>query len=528
MKKLTVAVFALILIVALSPAVFAEGNPFADVPAGHWAYDAVAQLAADGIVSCYPDGMFKGAQPATRYEVASVVARALAKVDEDKASKADLETLKKLTLEFRDELAALGVRVDDLDKRTAALEENLGGWKLGGQLIFDANFTGEGWYNSNGDKTEFDKNLFLLDLMKFIDRDTFFMARFRSGFMDNGDGRGDISNINVNLAFLQTKLPHNIDFRVGRWFEDFELWNGLYWAQYEMNSLFGSYRMDGFRLHKNWGAFDATAIVARNSRYDNMMLTILGGGNYIPTDTEYGDYMHYVLNLQWQPNEKFKLGGVGYIWNADCGNADIYDLGFSLYSLYADLALTPLINLKGIYYWQRLDDGFENLSAIPLSAMKGVDDTSPNAWKLVLDVKQELLKFTSLWFEYSQIDNSFTLSNQQHVMNWTEREYTPSITDNRPYGWDGSTKIWMVGAEQRWNKKWTTFEKYEKADYGQDWADDAENFTLCVTYQYTPALAFQLVYDYIDYGDGVNDPLSTRSYRSGSDHILKLRTSVSF
>ena len=30
------------------------------------------------------------------------------------------------------------------------------------------------------------------------------------------------------------------------------------------------------------------------------------------------------------------------------------------------------------------------------------------------------------------------------------------------------------------------------------------------------------------YGDGVNDPLSTRSYRSGSDHILKLRTSVSF
>ena len=39
-----------------------------------------------------------------------------------------------------------------------------------------------------------------------------------------------------------------------------------------MNSLFGSYRMDGFRLHKNWGAFDATAIVARNSRYDNMQI----------------------------------------------------------------------------------------------------------------------------------------------------------------------------------------------------------------------------------------------------------------
>lgn len=527
MKKLSAAILVFILAVVLVPAALAASSPFADLPAGHWAYDAVAQLAADGIVSGYPDGMFKGAQPATRYEVASVVARALAKVDADKASQADLETLKKLTLEFRDELAVLGVRVDGLYKRTAALEENLGGWKLGGQFIFDANFTGEGWYNSNGADNEFDKNLFLLDLMKFIDRNTFFMGRFRSGFMDDGNGRGD-SYMKMTLAFVETKLPHDVDLRVGRWFEDFELWNGLYWANYEMNSLFGSYRMDGFRLHKNWGQFDATAIAARNSRYDNMMLTILGGGNYIPTDTEYGDYMHYVLNLQWQPNAKFKLGGVGYIWNADGGNADRYDLGLSLYGLYADAALTPSVSLKGIYYWQQLDDGFKNLASVPLSKMKGVDDSSPNAWKLVLDVKQELLKFTSLWLEYSQIDNSFTLSNQQHVMNWTEREYTPSITDNRPYGWDGTTKVWMVGAEQRWNGKWTTFEKYEKADYGQDWADDAENFTLGVTYQYTPALAFQLVYDYIDYGDGVSDPLSTRSYRSGSDHVLKFRTSVNF
>ena len=73
MKKF-LAVLAVVAIVAFAAPAFAA-NPFMDVPAGHWSYDAVAQLASKGIVSGYPDGAFKGGQPATRYEVASVVAR---------------------------------------------------------------------------------------------------------------------------------------------------------------------------------------------------------------------------------------------------------------------------------------------------------------------------------------------------------------------------------------------------------------------------------------------------------------------
>ena len=70
MKKF-LAVFAVIALVAFAAPAFAA-NPFMDVPAGHWAYDAVAQLEASGVISGYHDGAFKGAQPATRYEVASV------------------------------------------------------------------------------------------------------------------------------------------------------------------------------------------------------------------------------------------------------------------------------------------------------------------------------------------------------------------------------------------------------------------------------------------------------------------------
>ncbi len=61
---------AVLALVSVSAPAFAA-NPFMDVPSGHWAYDAIGQLAASGVLSGYPDGTYKGNQPATRYEMAS-------------------------------------------------------------------------------------------------------------------------------------------------------------------------------------------------------------------------------------------------------------------------------------------------------------------------------------------------------------------------------------------------------------------------------------------------------------------------
>ena len=58
---------------------FAAANPFSDMPAGHWAYDAVTQLAADGIVKGYGDSTYLGNRNITRYEMAMMVARVYAK-----------------------------------------------------------------------------------------------------------------------------------------------------------------------------------------------------------------------------------------------------------------------------------------------------------------------------------------------------------------------------------------------------------------------------------------------------------------
>ena len=139
MKKLA-ALLAIVSVAVLAAPALSATNPFMDVPMNHWAYDAIGQLAAHGILSGYPDGLYKGRQATTRYEMASALARALAVVDMTKASKQDVEMLKRLVVEFKDELEALGVRVDELDKRVAVLEDRLGGWHIHGTLVFDVRY----------------------------------------------------------------------------------------------------------------------------------------------------------------------------------------------------------------------------------------------------------------------------------------------------------------------------------------------------------------------------------------------------
>lgn len=117
MKKTLVSALTTALVVGAASTTFAAANPFADVPADHWAYDAVAQLVQDGVVNGYgADGTFKGDQNMSRYEMAQIVAKAMAKSDAaDNNNKALIE---KLSAEFSDELANLGVRVANLEAKT--------------------------------------------------------------------------------------------------------------------------------------------------------------------------------------------------------------------------------------------------------------------------------------------------------------------------------------------------------------------------------------------------------------------------
>lgn len=94
-------------------------NPFADVDTSSWAYQAVCQLSDQGVVDGYPDGTFKGDKNVSRYELAQIIARLMAK--EESLNDSQKAAVRKLSAEYAGELQSLGVRVKELEKKTGNL-----------------------------------------------------------------------------------------------------------------------------------------------------------------------------------------------------------------------------------------------------------------------------------------------------------------------------------------------------------------------------------------------------------------------
>ncbi|MDD6119680.1 MAG: S-layer homology domain-containing protein [Selenomonadaceae bacterium] len=114
-KKLALAVLSAF-VFSSSTAFAASGDQlFKDVPSDHWAYQAVTQLAKDGILTGYGDESFQGDKTITRYEMAQIVANARTHLPQ--ASAPDQKIIDDLSNEFRDDLDALGVRVTRLEKK---------------------------------------------------------------------------------------------------------------------------------------------------------------------------------------------------------------------------------------------------------------------------------------------------------------------------------------------------------------------------------------------------------------------------
>ena len=172
MKKSLVLAMAMALGVTASAY---AANPFSDVPAGHWAYDAVNKLAAEGVVDGYPDGTYGGDKLMTRYEMAQIVAKAMAKG----------ANVDKLAAEFADELDSLGVRVANLEKKT----DNV---KITGQIRAS--------YRS-GDNSAHESYLRTrLFLNGAINEDWTYTGRFQNRqYFDNESGDDDLE---LNWAYV--------------------------------------------------------------------------------------------------------------------------------------------------------------------------------------------------------------------------------------------------------------------------------------------------------------------------------------
>ena len=121
-------------------------NQLRDVSPTDWAYEALRSLVDRyGCISGFPNQTYRGSQPLSRYEFAAglnsclnQIERLIASSETETVSPEDLATVNRLSQEFEAELASMVGRVDELESRTAVLEDNQFSTttKLGGEASF--------------------------------------------------------------------------------------------------------------------------------------------------------------------------------------------------------------------------------------------------------------------------------------------------------------------------------------------------------------------------------------------------------
>ena len=193
MKK----ILALAAVAALTAGVSAyAANPFSDVTADDWAYQAVSDLSAQGVVEGYPDGTFKGERNMTRYELAQIVARLMAK--EDQLNAEQQATLDKLAGEYADELANLGVRVSNLEKKVGNLY-----WSGDARMR----------YQDKGNNADAWNGRIRLNVKGQVNESTYVQGRFLNemDFKGNGDSSTSMDQLYVNHNFSK-----EVAVRLGR------------------------------------------------------------------------------------------------------------------------------------------------------------------------------------------------------------------------------------------------------------------------------------------------------------------------
>ncbi|MDM8111835.1 S-layer homology domain-containing protein [Phascolarctobacterium faecium] len=334
MKKSLVLAMAMALGVTASAY---AANPFSDVPAGHWAYDAVNKLAAEGVVDGYPDGTYGGDKLMTRYEMAQIVAKAMAKG----------ANVDKLAAEFADELDSLGVRVANLEKKA----DNV---KITGQIRLS--------YRDNdndqaGNSGRLRTRLFVNGT---INEDWTYTGRFENNQYYHGEKAGEYSGksgddeIDLNWAYVSGRVG-GVKVDAGR--QNFKTHTGnVLDAEFDGAKLaYGEkVKLTGYVGKAADDVFDADA---------------LGSGDGLTSDDRL-----YIADLS------AKIGVVdAYVsyYNVDNGfSQEIYNVG-------AALPVAKDLKLSAEWMYGTADegdDGLDNNGWVAGLAYKGAKASKPGSW----------------------------------------------------------------------------------------------------------------------------------------------------
>jgi hypothetical protein len=299
-------------------------------------------------------------------------------------------------------------------------------------------------------------------------------------------GGGD--SLDVVRAYATIQFPWDITAQVGRFPLD---WEGAFYATdfagYMMND---AYVTDydplataiWFKKPFEMGSFEM--FVAHNEQ--------AGTDEMAPPDWPLNDdYYIYGARLAFDFNENFSAA-VNYV-KYDYQDAEDFS------TLWGDIIVnfTDDIAFKAQYFTQELNGGW------------GPWDDAPSAWKAILTVGQDTLKFTDVWVEYAQLDENFLFANADPYA-WTLGS-SPFIEE---YATGGvtyyDTTILNIVAHQKWNDQWWTYIRYLDVDADYDEGYSYKDYTASIRYNYTPNLWFELGYDKIepdwdsgDFGDSL-------------------------
>ena len=206
MKKSLVLTMAMALGVTASAY---AANPFSDVPAGHWAYGSIGKLAAAGVIDGYGDSTFGGDKLMTRYEMAQIIAKAMAKG----------ANVDKLAAEFADELDTLGVRVANLEKKS----DNV---KITGEVRASYRDDDGRWHEpdvdaiipSNGNKAHNASLRTRLWVTGQVNDDWTYTGMLQNERTISGGNTADNDKLELNRAYVDGKVG-GLAVRAGRWNE---------------------------------------------------------------------------------------------------------------------------------------------------------------------------------------------------------------------------------------------------------------------------------------------------------------------
>ena len=358
MKKTLVSALTTALVIGAASTTFAASNPFSDVPADHWAYDAVSQLAADGVITGYGDSTFQGNRNITRYEMAQMIAKAMAKKDVSAADKAMID---KLAAEFSDELNNLGVRVSNLEKHSDMVKWN-------GKLRYTYDSKRVEKEDSNAkDKTNKDELLFRLEPTAEVNDHWNVKARVDAKtYMDSDSGQNDSDEVKLKRAYAEGNYK-NFSTQLGKFglytpeqglvFDDEmsgakvtfgkDLKASLYAGRIDLSDSATAKNMANGSTH-----YDDTAnIQGITLQYDNPAASKLSGGaayyhlnsdsfkgstdNKINSGIQYadGDNKEDEANI-WSVNAAYNFDGTSKLSAAYANNTSADNLNYSWQALY--------------------------------------------------------------------------------------------------------------------------------------------------------------------------------------------------